>query len=167
MFYHSNKAKGSSAPSNFTVSWSSFFSTSAVRKRDHLAVTHRTSTSPADDEVSGVITPRTFRNKSMFQGSPNNWTERGSQEETLQMKRSSGQLFRATFGPFTHQEIETTAQSWRSSTWLWTAQRRFQKVTRYFGFLNFGGPGPTLYRNTICRRRLLIICDNQAPVKCC
>lgn len=144
MFYHSNKAKGSSVPSNFTVSWSSFFSTSAVRKRDHLVVMHRSSTSLVDDKVSGVTTCRTFRSKSLFHGSPNNWTERGIREETLQTNRPSRQLFRTTFGPFTHQEIETTAQSWRSSTSLWTAQRRFQKVTRYFGFLNSGGPGNTL-----------------------
>lgn len=62
MFYHSNKAKGSSVKSNFTVSWSSFSSTSAVRKRDHLTVMHRSSTSPAD-EASRVITCRTCRNK--------------------------------------------------------------------------------------------------------
>lgn len=46
------------------------------------------------------------------------------------------------------------------------AQRRLQKVTTYFGFPRFGGPGDALCKSTIGRRQFLIICDNQAPVRC-
>lgn len=162
MFYHNNKAKGSSVPSNFTVSWSSS-STSAVRKRDHLAVMHRSWTWLDAEEGSGVLSGRAFRNRSMFQGSPSNWMERCRLEET---NRPSSHLIRTTFVPFSQQEIETTAPSWRSPTWLWTTQR-FQKVTRYFGFLIPGGPGDTLYLSMICGRQLVIICDIQTPVRCC
>lgn len=113
MFYHSNKAKGSSVPSNFTVSWSSF-STAAVRRRSPCRGAGRLDLS----SWCGATSCRTFRNRSMVRGLPIANGKGYTWEETLQ--RNTLKPFFWTSCPFSQLEIETTALSSRSSTWLWT-----------------------------------------------
>lgn len=161
MFYHTNKAKGSSVPSNFTVSWSSFFSTSAARKRDHLAVIRKSSASPADEEVSGVITCSTFRNKTAFQGSANKWTERATQEEMLQIGLQTN--FPWPHLLLLHTKRQKPLPSPEDHLPDCGQYRDFKKWPSVLGSSVLKAQA---IRFMICRRQFLIICDNQAPVSC-